>query len=88
MRWIGWILTLLLILGWAASELPLAESSGQPPCQWAWRRTVDGWEQESAVVVRPTNQAPALHPAVVSSLQLLVSLTALIGLSRESTAAA
>jgi len=85
LRWIGWILTVLLVLGWAASELPVAESSAPPPCQWAWRRTSDGWEQESAVVVRPIAQRPILHPAVVTALQVLVSLTALVGLSKEPT---
>lgn len=83
MRSIGWILTVLMVLGWAASEVPFTDKAAPPPCQWAWRRTVDGWEQESAVLPRHVAPSPALHPMVVGTLQLLISLTALLGLSPE-----
>lgn len=47
----------------------------------AWVRTVDGWEPSSVLHLRPRPLGPpALHPGLVASLQLGVSLFALIAL--------
>lgn len=48
-----------------------------------WRRTKDGWEQNTSWTVEPPLKLPfrgvtAIHPATVAMLQLLVSLAALI----------
>ncbi len=47
----------------------------------AWVRTIDGWEPSSVLQRRPRPLGPpSLHPGLVASLQLGVSLFALIAL--------
>ena len=47
-----------------------------------WRRTREGWQRME--LVRPAIQyrRPALHPAVVGSLEILLTMTAMLALSR------
>ena len=77
MRLIGWFLLLLVTLGWLSSEIRLAEPQSPDHTQSDWRYTVDGWEHRSLWTNKPTAQPPALHPAVVGALQLLLSTLAL-----------
>jgi hypothetical protein len=45
----------------------------------AWVRTVDGWEQSSALTTMPAvEHSPAVHPGLVAGFQLGVSLFALL----------
>jgi hypothetical protein len=79
MRWIGWLLLLLVVVAWVASELPspgiVAEVDDTP----LWRRTRSGWEHVSGLFpVHP--RQPALHPGVVAAAELLLSMAALIAL--------
>ncbi len=47
----------------------------------AWVRTVDGWESSGVLQRKPRGQAaPSLHPVLVASFQLGVSLFALLAL--------
>ena len=47
----------------------------------AWVRTVDGWEPSSVLTLGPPPQGPpALHPGLVATLQLGISLFALLAL--------
>ena len=60
-------------------EGPAARSSPAPPSV-RWVRTVDGWEQPEswrALAIRP----PRLHPLVVATGQVLLSLFALAAFS-------
>lgn len=73
---------------------------GRVTSNWAeahsdsWRRTAQGWEemtewQEDEPVISPEwTQVGSIHPALVGSLQLLISLGALLAWSSHRTAAA
>ena len=55
--------------------------------QIAWVRTVDGWEPSLVLHLGPRPQgAPPLHPVLVASLQLGVSLFALLALPTANLA--
>ena len=61
-----------------------SQSQGATPAdtqQIAWVRTVDGWEPSWVLLpkTRPAG-APALHPGLVATLQLGISLFALLAL--------
>jgi len=83
-RWIGWLLLSLLLVGWLAAIVPLgdAEPDARLP---AWRRTVDGWERPTWSTVGSGMGPPALHPAVVGALEALLSLLALLAFSPTAT---
>ncbi len=68
---IGWILAVLLSLGWVASEIPLqnASSNDRPRVETAWRRTVDGWENASQWSFYSFTSRPALHPFYLGMMQ-------------------
>jgi hypothetical protein len=68
---IGWILAVLLALGWVASEIPLqnASSNDQPRVETSWRRTVDGWENSSQWTFYAFTPRPALHPFYFGMMQ-------------------
>ncbi len=55
----------------------------------AWVRTVDGWEQRNTLHLRPRRPQgpPALHPGLVASLQVGVSLFALLALPTTNRSA-
>lgn len=68
--------------GTPSQRLALADSQ-----QIAWVRTIDGWEPSSVLTLGPPPQGrPPLHPALVASLQLGVSLFALIALPTANLA--
>jgi hypothetical protein len=85
-RLIGWLLLIMVVVGWLASELPPAAT---PPSRSAgqsedgavrWRRTSDGWQDSSRwVTLRPTPR-PAVHPAVIALLEVSLTLAAMIAL--------
>ncbi len=54
----------------------------------AWVRTIDGWEPSSTLYLRPRRPQgpPALHPGLVASLQVGVSLFALLALPAKNLA--
>ncbi|MEM8947112.1 MAG: hypothetical protein AAGD11_18205 [Planctomycetota bacterium] len=60
-----------------------AQGDGTSPAsrQVDWVRTVDGWEPISVLTIGPPPPGPpTLHPAVVATLQLGVSVFALLAL--------
>jgi len=77
-------LTILAVAALSACLGHLRDAQGQRPVsvdatQLAWVRTVDGWESSSVLRLRPRPLgSPALHPGLVASLQLGISLFALI----------
>ena len=81
MRWIGWLLAVLLGGLWAASELPptqpVAISSVPPPLPRS--------DSVGSMSPRVPQRAPALHPWVVASEQALLSLLALAALQKGPT---
>jgi len=84
LRWIGWILLALVIAAWVSSELPLAEAELGPPCHDPWRKTADGWEPQQVVLGHALADRPALHPAVVAALQVLLAVYCLVGLEPKA----
>jgi hypothetical protein len=68
---IGWILAVLLTLGWVASEIPVqnASSNDRPRVETTWRRTVDGWENASQWSFYSFTSRPALHPFCLGMMQ-------------------
>ena len=78
-------------LGLLAAEIPLPEpphGSGQRSVvddSDDWRRTVDGWQRASEWNLVVKHEAPALHPAVVGSFQLLLVLTVALALDLVAT---
>ena len=79
MRSIGWLVVLLLAAGWLASEIPLTDApavSQDGPD--GWRRTRFGWQQRTWSTPEAPVRRPALHPAVVGLLELLLSVLALV----------
>lgn len=77
-RWIGWIIMLLMTVGWAAAELPLAEPSCAGLAATDWRYTSEGWQRPTWLDASIPTRRPALHPGVIGALQLLLSLMALV----------
>jgi len=88
-RSIRWLIIVLCVLPWLASgtvtgaprtvgrAVAIEDMSG------GWRRTREGWERIE--LFRPVIQyrRPALHPAVVGSLEILLTMTAMLALSRQ-----
>lgn len=63
-------------------ELARGERSQPAPTPTRWVRTVDGWEPAEALRLAPNQSpTPALHPALVASLQAGISLFALMAFS-------
>lgn len=77
MRRIGWLVLLLAAFGWLAAESP-PPADQRPPADLSWRRTRDGWQRATWLADPIPVHRPALHPAVVGTLELLLSMTALV----------
>jgi hypothetical protein len=80
-RRIGWILLILFLLGWVASEVPC--QGPEPLPATVWRRTRDGWEHRDWVLPPREPYRPALHPLVIAAMEVLLSATAMLTLSRN-----
>lgn len=78
--------TIVAVATLSACLVQIRDVQGQRPAsakanQVAWVRTVDGWEPSSVLRLRPKPLGPpTLHPGLVASLQLGVSLFALLAL--------
>ncbi|MBX7164878.1 MAG: hypothetical protein K1X74_00895 [Pirellulales bacterium] len=89
MRSIGWLLFLLTLGGWIASEVPSsveprrAQAGKQSVERVEWRRTEQGWEPIEAWKPPVEFYQPNLHPGLVAMLVLLASMLALIGLPQR-----
>lgn len=85
MRWVGWLLLVLIAVTWVASEIPAWTSqSGAHPS--SWRRTCNGWEQAASWMPQRERYQPTLHPIIVALLQMLLASAALVAFSRPETA--
>jgi hypothetical protein len=78
---IGWILLVLVTLGWVACEWPSQPPDAAEPAT-VWRHTRNGWEHRDRVLVRAVYR-PALHPVVIASLEVLLTATAMLAVSRD-----
>ena len=80
MRRIGWIIAFLLSAGWIACALSTAAVQSRSECRSVWRRTRDGWEHQDRLFRTQPLPPPAVHPAAVAALQVLLPL-GLLGLA-------
>ena len=74
MRGLGWILAVILLVGWIATDLPPLISPAESTNLDLWRRTRDGWERADWLVPEPTPPPLWLHPAALAGLQIVVSV--------------
>jgi len=81
-RTIGWLMLVLVCLCWIASELPISGDQDRN----GWRRTRIGWEHQEKWPTNIVVREPALHPTTVGSLQLLLSLMALVAFPAQQKA--
>jgi hypothetical protein len=83
-RRLRWLIFALFVLPWLASNAiaPAAASEDSG----GWRRTNQGWQRMEFVPPANEYRRPALHPAVVGSLELLLTMTAMLALSHERRA--
>ena len=85
MRKLFWLFFLsLLILPWLSSEAELRcdAQTGEPPT--AWRRTTQGWEQLNLYGPEIEYRRPALHPAVFGSLEILLTVSAMLAFADKN----
>ena len=69
MRWVGWILVVLLAVAWLAVELPPLVASKPPNDQGLWRRTRNGWERADWLLPQPAPPPFGVHPAGLSNAE-------------------
>jgi hypothetical protein len=69
-----------IVLLWFASQAT-APAMAADGLSGAWRRTNTGWERVELLQSQPDYRRPALHPAVVGSLETLLTVTALVAFS-------
>ena len=83
-------LTVLLVaaLSFGITILRDAQGEGSAPLKKiSWVRTVDGWEPISVLNLAPPPQGPpALHPVLVATLQVGLSVFGLLALPTASPA--
>ena len=81
-----WLIIAVFVLPWLASEAAAPAAVASEDMSGGWRRTREGWQRIE--LFRPAIQyrRPALHPAVVGSLEVLLTMTAMLALSSECVA--
>lgn len=82
LRWIGWILAAILMVGWVAAELPPMVAPTQFSVPDPWRRTSNGWERARWLLPQPEPAPWWLHPVSLATFEAVVSVAGLLGLSR------
>ncbi len=73
----------MLVLPWIAGEAACPAVATEDR-SGSWRRTDEGWQRTE--VFRPPVQyrRPGLHPLIVGSLEVLLTMTAMLALSKDS----
>jgi hypothetical protein len=74
LRWISWILAVLLLAGWIATDLPPVVPPAESMTTDLWRRTRNGWERAEWLLPEPFPTPLWLHPAVLATFQIAVSV--------------
>jgi hypothetical protein len=64
-----------------AASLEQRQQAGLNRSEYAWRRTVNGWERLRVEPTTVATERPPLHPIIVALLELLLALMALVGFS-------
>ncbi len=77
----GYSLPTLVDNSAGATHIAKVSQSANESFKAGWRYTKNGWQNRMEWQDPAPVSKPALHPAVVGSLQLLISLAALVGFS-------
>jgi len=77
-----WLIIAVFILSWLASEAATPAIATED-MSGGWRRTREGWQRIELFCPAIEYHRPALHPAVVSSLELLLTMAAMLAFSKE-----
>ncbi len=87
MRRFRWLIIAVLVLPWLANVAAAPGSVGRAvaseDASGGWRRTRDGWQRIELFRPAIPYRRPALHPAVIGSLEILLTMTAMLALSRQ-----
>jgi hypothetical protein len=76
------LFTLTWLAGAAAISFPTESPAGEPVGLDAWRQTSHGWQRCDVFLTPPIEyRHPAIHPLVVGSLQILLTVTAMLTFS-------
>jgi hypothetical protein len=74
---IGWIIAVLCLFSWIASEIRLPADDSQAVAvveEFVWRRTADGWEKIDEWTCESNNSPPLLHPGVMALFMITLVL--------------
>jgi len=92
-RYIAWLVVLLVAVGWSAAEMPLADPPSPRSADPEWRRTTEGWMKVgpagAAALTRPQPELraePAVHPSLVAAFLLSLAVSALLLFDRPNSA--
>jgi hypothetical protein len=72
----------LFVMLWFTS-LAAAPAMATEDASGGWRRTANGWQRIEVLGPGIPYRRPALHPAVVGLLEILLTMTAMLALSEE-----
>ncbi len=81
MRTFRWLILAVLLLLWLVAEAT-SPANAIEDMSGKWRRTGDGWQRVEFFRPPVQYRRPALHPAVVGSLEALLAMTAMLALSK------
>jgi hypothetical protein len=81
-RTFRWLIIALFLLPWLAGNA-IAPSDAAEDMSGGWRRTSQGWQRVELVCPPMQYRRPALHPALVGSLEVLLTMTAMLSLSNR-----
>ena len=81
MRRIGWLVVILMVLGWSASQMPSAAGRGETTVDSGWRRAAGGWEHRNWWPVPKATRRVPLHPGLISLMEIFLAAGALVAFS-------
>jgi hypothetical protein len=84
---IGWIIAVICILSWIASEIKLPADDAKAVAvaeEFVWRRTAEGWEKIDEWTYELNNTPPLLHPGVMALF--MITLTLGVGVAKIESA--
>ncbi|MGO9110638.1 MAG: hypothetical protein ACLP9L_15560 [Thermoguttaceae bacterium] len=77
-----WLIIAVFVLPWLASNAA-APAVATEDMSGGWRRTNEGWRRIELFRQPVQYRRPALHPVVVGSLEVLLTMTAMLALSND-----
>jgi len=82
MRAVACVLLVLLVLGLAATVVPLAPPAQPGDATSPWRKTVDGWERAVWLDQYPPAGRVGLHPFLFAAGELILAIGLPVALSK------